>query len=87
MSNMAYNHPDSVTGTNDILETLTVPVRARSERSPRSLRFEPLEVVEDVDWFVARRDEVAAARGVDMSERWRRRGRGGLDSESVSLRL
>lgn len=58
--------PGSATGTDDVLETLTVPVRVRSERSPRSLRLEPLEVVEDIDWLAARREDVATAREADM---------------------
>lgn len=68
MRKVANNDPGSATGTYDVLETLTVPVRVRSERSPRSLRLEPLEVVEDVDWLVARREEVATAREADMEE-------------------
>ena len=83
---MASNH--RATGTNDVLETLTGPVRVRSERSPRSLRLEPLEVVEEVDWFVARRDEVAAARGADMSrDEEEEEEERGLDSECLCLRL
>lgn len=62
-----------------------MPVRARSERSPRSLRFEPLEVVEEVDWLVARREDVAAARGVDMS--YDEEGEGDEEDWTQCLRL